>query len=161
MRRGQGDIPAPLQFPPALILRKHQGSQICHARQAQAHINQWPVPHGQTPLLRGHLMPPSQASLAAGLYWPLTGPATSWLRASCFSSEEWCCGHRKVTAPNSRGPLEGTSTLWNSQHGLSVPVGPPWLRWGGGPGIHRASVRGQGDASVTGPLSRATAPRIK
>lgn len=33
--------------------------------------------------------------------------------------------------PNSQGPLEGTSTLWNSQHELSAPVVPPWLRWGG------------------------------
>lgn len=126
---GQGDAPAPLQFPPAVILGKHQGSQSCHARPTST--------SGQSLMGKPHCPVatrccPARAPLAAGLHWCLTGPAASWLRASCFSLEEWCCGHRKVTALNSQGPLEGTSTLWNIQHGLSAPVGPPGLRWLGG-----------------------------
>lgn len=163
--RGQGDTPASLQFPPALILGKGRGSQSCHARQAQAHINQWPDrPSWENPIA-------SQLLDAAQPGSPGSKAALAPHRASNFLAPGFLLFFRGVVLQPQEGhsakqpgsPAGDKGTLWNSRHGLSVPVGPPWLRWGageGGAGVHSASVHGQGDASVMGPLSCATAPRI-
>lgn len=157
--RGQGDTPAPLQFSPALILGKHQGSQSCHARQPQAHVKQWPVPHGQTPLSCGHLMLPSQGS-------PGSRAALVPHRASSFLAPGFLLFFRGVVLrPQEGHSAEQPGAPGGDKHFVEQPARAlcacgTTMAEVGGAGIHRASVHAQGDASVTGPLSCATAPCI-
>lgn len=77
----------------------------------------------------------SQAPLAVRLHWPLTGPATSWLQASCFSSEEQCCSHRKATAPSSRGAPGGDKHFVEQPAWALCACGTTMVEVGGGEGL--------------------------
>lgn len=151
--KGQGDIPTPLQFPPALILGKHQGSQSCYARQAQAHITQWPWANPTA------LQPLDAAQPGS----PVSRAALALHRASNFLTPGFLLFFRGMVLQPQEGHsaeqpgAPGGDKYFVEQPARALCACGTTLAEVGGAGVHRASERGQGRASVMGPLSCATA----